>query len=114
MPTAVPARPSANRLFIAGAGLLVLMLGLCGVAASRYASAAEWVEHSLNVQRELDAWTTVVIELQSTTRAYVASGNPELLSGRDALLHTERMQEGKLRRLVFDNRPQREAVTLAN
>ena len=57
MPSAVPARPRANRLLIAGAALLVLVLGLCGLAASRYVSAAQWVEHSLTVdaRRALDA-----------------------------------------------------------
>jgi PAS domain S-box-containing protein len=114
MPSAVPVRPKANRLFIAGAALLCLMLGLGGLAAWRYAAAEKWVEHSLAVQRELDGWTMVMGELQSTTRAYVASANPELLSGHAGLVLAERTQAGKVRRLVEDNLPQREVVTRAN
>jgi PAS domain S-box-containing protein len=114
MPTAVPVRPKANRLFIAGAALLCLMLGLGGLAAWRYASAEEWVGHSLAVQRELDGWTMVMGELQSTTRAYVASANPELLSGHAGLVIAERTQAGKVRRLIADNLPQREVITRAD
>ena len=86
MPTAVPARPKANRFFIAGAALLFLMLALGALAASRYESAEDWVDHSLDVQRELDGWITVIVELQSSTRAYVATGNRDLLDGHHALL----------------------------
>jgi PAS domain S-box-containing protein len=114
MPTAVPARPKANRLFIAGAALLLLMLGLGALAASRYQSAEDSVDHSLDVQRELDGWITVIIELQSSTRAYVATGNRDLLEGHHTLLLAERALEGKLGRLVADNPPQREAVARAS
>ena len=106
MPTAVPARPGVNRLFMLGAGLLVVVLGLGALAASRYVAAAKWVEHSLTVQRELDTWLSVMAELQSSSRAYSSSGNPELLDERRALLVAERTQADELRRLISDNATQ--------
>ncbi len=114
MPTTVPARPRANRLFIAGAALLALVLGLCALAASRYVSAAEWVEHSLNVRGALDEWTAEVVELQNSTLAYVATGSRELLSDRDALLRAERAQVRQLRQLLADNRTQAERLERAH
>ncbi len=106
MPTAVPARPSANRLFLAGRGCSCWSWVVWAAGLSLRLGGGGG-EHSLKVQRELDGWTTVMVELQSTTRAYVASGNPELLTGHEGLLLTERAQVGKLRALVTDNPPHR-------
>jgi PAS domain S-box-containing protein len=103
MPTAVPARPSASRPFIGGAVALLAVLGLCAAAASSYASAAHWVEHSLTVERELDAWGTTVLEVQNDMRAFVASGNPSFVDSRHNLLADERARVARLRTLVADN-----------
>ena len=91
-----------------------MVLGLGGLATSRYLTAARWVEHSLNVQGRLDDWTAVIVELQSSTRAYVASGNPEVLRGHEALVLAERAHVAKLRDLVSDNPSQRVGVTRAD
>ncbi len=92
----------------------MLVLGLCGLAATHYASAGQWVEHSLNVRRALDGWATLIVELQSSNRAYVAGGNREALGEREALLQAERAQLSKLRELVADNREQAASVERAN
>ena len=114
MPHAVPPRPRASRPFAVGAALLVLVLLLGALAAGRYAAAERWVEHSLNVQRQLDGWTTSLVELQSSTRGFIASGRPELLGDREALLAAERTHFAKLRELLSDNGAQAETLERAH
>jgi PAS domain S-box-containing protein len=114
MPSAVPARPGASRLFVGGALALLTVLGLCGLAAAGYASAARSVEHTLNVRSEVDAWTKTMLEVQNDARAYIASGNPDFLEARPKLLEAERIELRELRRLVADNPPQVAALEHAN
>lgn len=114
MPHAVPPRPRTSRPFVVGALLLLLVLVLAGMAAARYAAAERWVEHSLNVQRQLDGWTTSLVELQSSMRGFIASGRAELLGDRNALLTAERARVAALRELMADNGSQLESLTRAD
>ncbi|MES1179378.1 MAG: ATP-binding protein [Myxococcales bacterium] len=114
MPTAVPVRPNASRLFIGSAiGLLSLLL-LCAATAAGYASAVRWVDHTLRVEQELDAWSNALVEIQNDCRGYIATGNPIFLRDRAQLLATERGKLRALRALVADNPSQLSAVERAN
>jgi PAS domain S-box-containing protein len=103
MPHAVPARPDAGRLFFGGALALLAVLALGIVGASGYSSSTRWVEHALQVQSELHAWNTIVVEVQNDARAYIVTGErsfPESHAQRSA---ANRAQVEKLERLVADN-----------
>ena len=114
MPHAVPARPQASRLFIGGAFALLVVLGLCVVGARGYASATRLVEHTLYVQAELDAWTTLVIGLQNDTRGYVASARPDFVDDFEEQKARAHAQVARLRELVADNPRQTKALDEAD
>ena len=114
MPNAVPARPNASRLFVGGAVALLAVLGLCAAAATGYASAAHWVEHTLEVQREVDEWSSTLLGVQNEARGFVASGDASFIEGRRQLLDAERAQLRALRSLVADNPQQVAALKHAN
>ena len=114
MPHAVPARPKAGRLFIVGAIALLAVLALSLAGARGYAVSTGWVEHTLLVQREVDAWTTLVVEVQNDARAYVASGERSFAASHDRLVSEHRAQLAKLRRLVRDNPRQGVALEIAS
>ena len=103
MPHAVPARPDAGRLFLGGAVALLAVLALGVAGASGYASATRWVEHALEVQSELNAWNTIVVEVQNDARAYILSGEPKFAASHPRLAAASRGQVAELRRLVTDN-----------
>jgi len=65
-------------------------LALVASAAALYVSAARWVEHTRDVQCGVDAWTLMVLEVQSASRGFVASGRPEFLEEIPRLLAKER------------------------
>ncbi|MEO8905815.1 MAG: CHASE3 domain-containing protein, partial [Polyangiaceae bacterium] len=114
MPTAVPARPGASRLFVGGAIALLALLSLCAATATGYASAVRWVEHTLRVEEELDAWANALVEIQSDSRGFIATGNPIFLRDRAELLTTEQAKLQVLRALMADNPSQLSAVAHAN
>src|SRR5450755_379886 len=100
MPTAVPARPGASRLFVGGAVALLALLSLCAATAAGYASAVRWVEHTLRVEEELDAWANALVEIQNDSRGFIATGNPIFLRDRAELLTTEQATLQALRALM--------------
>jgi len=114
MPTAVPARPGASRLFVGGAVALLALLLLCAATAAGYASAVGWVDHTLKVEEELDAWTNALIEIQNDARGFIASGNPIFLRDHAGLLRTEQTKLDTLRTLLADSPSQLSAVERAN
>src|SRR4051812_29284877 len=114
MPTAVPARPDASRLFVGSAIALLTLLSLCAATAAGYASAVRWVDHTLKVEQELDAWTNALVEIQNDSRGFIATGNPIFLRDRAELLATERAKLRALRALIADSPSQLSAVERAN
>src|SRR3954463_16816536 len=114
MPTAVPARPDVSRLFVGSAIALLTLLLLCAATAAGYASAVQWVDHTLRVEQELDAWTNALVEIQNDSRGFIATGNPIFLRDRAELLATERAKLRALRALIVDNPSQLSAVEHAN
>lgn len=110
MPSAVPARPTARRPFLAGAAALLVAFGLSVLAALSYASSTKWLAHALEVQNQVDAWTTTLLEIQNDSRAYIASGNPGFLEQQSARFAMERTELIELRLLVVDNPAQAAAV----
>ncbi|HKO53537.1 MAG TPA: ATP-binding protein [Polyangiaceae bacterium] len=114
MPTAVPARPDPRRLFVGSAIALLALLALCAATAAGYASAVHWVDHTLSVEQELDAWANALVEIQNEARGFIATGNPVFVRDRAELLRTERAKLRALRALVADNPSQLSAVERAN
>lgn len=113
MPSAVPSRPAASRPFLAGAIALLAAIGLCGLSALSYASASRWLAHALEIQNQVDEWTTTLLEIQNDARAYIATGNPAFLERQDQRFESERTQLGELRLLVADSPAQLAAVDAA-
>jgi PAS domain S-box-containing protein len=114
MPTAVPAPPRVSRLLIGGAAALVAALALAASTASLYASALRSVEHTLEVQNQVDAWALTMLQVQNASRGFVASGQPMFLQENASMLGRERQQVESLRRLVADNPAQQAALARAN
>jgi PAS domain S-box-containing protein len=103
MPHAVPARPDAGRLFLGGALALLAVLALGIVGASGYTSSTRWVEHALQVQSELHAWNTIVVEVQNDARAYIVTGDRSFADTHAQRSAANRAQVTKLERLVADS-----------
>ncbi|HYO93182.1 MAG TPA: ATP-binding protein, partial [Polyangiaceae bacterium] len=89
------------------------VVALCVQAALGYVSAVGWIQHTLEVEHELDEWTISMLEVETNVRGFLGSENPVFLSRADAAVEAASAHARSLRRLVADNADQSRKVALA-
>ncbi len=98
---------------VAAVGLAVV-IALCAAAFGSYVAATRWVNHTLEVGREVDAWLLALLDAQVAERGYILSEDREFLKPyRDAVAR-ERAAAARVRRLVTDNAGQLRTVEEAD
>ncbi|HEX6273415.1 MAG TPA: diguanylate cyclase [Polyangiaceae bacterium] len=88
----------------------VLALSYSYVSSRRYVKAVAWIDHTLEVERTLEAFLGAIVEEESSTRAYVVTGDRVFLERLEA----DRVEYARslflLRELTRDNPAQVERV----
>jgi signal transduction histidine kinase len=93
----------ANSVLVAA--IIFLLLTSCGAYFSfvRLQSSARWVRHTLDVQRELDHFSTAFTRAGRLHSQYVDSGDPTLLARQAEVVVEVRSALAAIRRLTADN-----------
>jgi diguanylate cyclase (GGDEF)-like protein/PAS domain S-box-containing protein len=81
----------------------VLALSFSYVSGRRYVRAVAWVEHTLAVERTLEAFLVAIVEEESSTRGYVVTGDPAFLERLEADRAKYERNLFVLRELTRDN-----------
>jgi len=58
---------------------LMIAIGLSEVSIVAYFSANRWVNHTLEVEQEIDQWVLSLLDAQTNVRGYAVSGQHEYL-----------------------------------
>ncbi len=102
MAGSIPRRGTRGPLLAAALGL-VLVLVLLAWAARSYVAAADWVVHTLNVQKTANEWLTGLFDSREAVRAYVEGGDPRHLAAYEEASKRAHVNEDAVRALVADN-----------
>ena len=93
-----------TRLLLWGATLgLSIAIGLSEVSIFAYFSANRWVNHTLEVEKEIDQWVLSLLDAQTNVLGYVISGQHTYLELFKSSLQLERTHAARLRQLIADN-----------
>jgi len=100
--------PSSKANTVLAAAVVFLLLTTCGAYFSfvRLQTSARWVRHTLNVQRELDHFSTASTRAGRLRSQYLDSGDPALLSRQAEGVVEVRNSLAAIRRLTADNMTQ--------
>ncbi len=98
--------PSEKRtkVLLWGATLgLTVAICLSAASTSAYFSADDWVNHTLEVQRELDQWMVALLDAQARARDFLVSGESSDFAAYNTALDSERRSALRVRQIVRDN-----------
>ena len=103
----------SNFISLSGKRTSLLLLGatigltaaicLSAASTSAYFAASDWVNHTLEVERELDQWMVSLLDAQATARAVLISGARADWAAYNTALENERKSALRVRRSVGDN-----------
>lgn len=113
MPHAVPPRRRAGGLFFVAAAALAVAGLLFAAGMASYISAERWVNHTLEVRRQVSEWLATVLDGETGARGYVATGNPVFVEPYEAAVIRERDQAASVQNLVADNTRQTQRAEAA-
>ncbi|HEX8789874.1 MAG TPA: ATP-binding protein [Polyangiaceae bacterium] len=103
MPHAVPPRPRPGRLYVAAASALLAAIALLSAGIGSYVSAKDWVDHTIEVRRQVYEWLSTLLDSEAGARGYVASGDPAFVPPYESAVTRERANAAALQALVADN-----------
>lgn len=92
-----------DRLFWYAAPALLAVIALAAFGAAAFVSATRWVDHTVEVQKELDEWLVSLVDVETSAGGYLISGRDSFLDAYEAAVPTERANAGQLKTLVADN-----------
>jgi PAS domain S-box-containing protein len=93
---------------------LAAVIALTAANTVSYFAAVRWVEHSQEVRQQADGWVAALLDAETGTRGYIASGRPEFLDVYHLARAHERELAASLRRLVAENATQLHNVDIAD
>ncbi len=115
MPHSVPPpRPRAGRLFLAASVALAAVLALCAQSLGAYVSATQWLDHTLEIRKEVYEWLAVVLDAETGARGYIATDQALFLDPYEAALTRERLSAERVRGLVVGSPTQEKNVEAAD
>ncbi|WP_036165523.1 methyl-accepting chemotaxis protein [Massilia sp. 9096] len=91
--------------------LSLLVLALAYDHYARLSAANRWDRHTLEVLLETNHVSTAVLQIQSSTRGFLLTGNDELLAPIQADYAGARQHVERALALTVDNPPQQERIT---
>jgi len=112
MPGSVPPRNDSS-LFLGAALGLSVVIALFSAAVVAYASANEWIDHTVKVDHAADEWLGSLLAAETEARGYMITGQPAFLYPYGVALKRERASAGQVKSLVTDNETQLRNVDLA-
>jgi PAS domain S-box-containing protein len=97
-----PGKRTRQLLWGATLGLTIAIV-LSQVSMFAYFSANHWVNHTLEVEQEIDRWVMSLLQAQSNVLGYFISGQHEYVARFESSLQLERAHAASLRELIADN-----------
>jgi PAS domain S-box-containing protein len=105
-PSAPHVKPRPARLFLVAALLLTAVLLLFASSVRSYVVASRWVDHTLEVRKEVYEWLTALVDAETGVRGYLATDQALFLEPYEEALVRERAIAARLQSLVADNSEQ--------
>jgi PAS domain S-box-containing protein len=99
----MPRGAGAGRLFLGTTIALAAVLALGAESLRAYVSATRWVDHSLEVRKDVYEWLESVIDAETGARGYIATERPVFLEPYRSGVSRERTAAAGLRSLLADN-----------
>lgn len=93
----------------AGAALLA-SIALLSAGIGSYVAAKDWVDHTIEVRRQVYEWLSTLLDGSSGARAYVATDDRVFLDPYESAVTRERAEAQALQALIADNPAQAERV----
>ena len=109
---------SIGQKILYGYGLIMLCLAIAGIAAyrstERLREANDWVQHTFLVMAEAEGVRGGLIEIESASRGFVATGDERFLESIDGLRTRLAASRKQLRLLTIDNPSQQRRIEVVD
>jgi PAS domain S-box-containing protein len=109
----IPPRPQTGRLFVGAACTLAAVVALCAGSVAAYISALHWADLGLGVRKGSYDWQTAMLDAETGSLRYVATGQPSDRAAYESALVQERAVAARVRHLAADSPTQTENVEAA-